>query len=281
MLEFGIGGEGIRAYAVAASATGGGGSISGPGVAWELPGERLRGAADDLGGDRQGRPDAPDRGSARGRRVPRGGDDRRRAPDPRRRALRLRRAAALDRVRRARAHTSARRSSSGPAPRSTCPSAAAACGSAAASIDGPDGRLEAARFAWKLDGSPGGRRLRDPHPWRAPPRAAAFGQNAAAVPIRAVICDFGGVLTLPLIRGVRRLPGRLRRRHGAARAGDGRRRRASSTASTRCSSSSAGGSPRTASSTCSATASRPSSATGRSCTASRRSSSRRCSRTRR
>jgi len=37
MLEFGIGGEGIRGYAVAASATSGGSGISGPGVAWELP----------------------------------------------------------------------------------------------------------------------------------------------------------------------------------------------------------------------------------------------------
>ena len=41
MLEFGIGGEGIRAYGVAASITGGsspdGEGLSGPGVAWELP----------------------------------------------------------------------------------------------------------------------------------------------------------------------------------------------------------------------------------------------------
>lgn len=37
MLEFGIGEQGIRAYAVAASASGAGADMSGPGVAWELP----------------------------------------------------------------------------------------------------------------------------------------------------------------------------------------------------------------------------------------------------
>ena len=55
MLEFGIGEQGIRAYAVAASATGSGSEMSGPGVAWELPAEgfsalRTIWAATDKGG---------------------------------------------------------------------------------------------------------------------------------------------------------------------------------------------------------------------------------------
>lgn len=39
MLEFGIGAEGIRAYAVAGSIGADGSTASGPGVAWELPGD--------------------------------------------------------------------------------------------------------------------------------------------------------------------------------------------------------------------------------------------------
>lgn len=54
MLEFGIGSDGIRSYAVAAGATGDDG-MSGPGVAWELPAEgysalRTIWAATDEGG---------------------------------------------------------------------------------------------------------------------------------------------------------------------------------------------------------------------------------------
>jgi putative hydrolase of the HAD superfamily len=41
------------------------------------------------------------------------------------------------------------------------------------------------------------RRLRDPHSLTTAP--AGIGQNAPPLPIRAVICDFGGVLTSPLL----------------------------------------------------------------------------------
>ncbi|MEZ5061962.1 MAG: hypothetical protein R2700_10700 [Solirubrobacterales bacterium] len=99
------------------------------------------------------------------------------------------------------------------------------------------------------------------------------------MPVKAIICDFGGVLTSPLMDAFVAFQdetGITFEQLGAAMV-----RGQEQLGAHPSSSSSAGGSARRRSSTCCATASRPTSATGPSCTASPRPTWTRCIPTRR
>ena len=98
---------------------------------------------------------------------------------------------------------------------------------------------------------------------------------AESAGIEAVVSDFGGVLTTPLVAVVHGLPG-PDRDHDRERSARRCRRRPRPTARTRSSRWSAARSPRSPSSSSSPTASSRCSATGPRCTASKRSTSRRC-----
>ena len=83
------------------------------------------------------------------------------------------------------------------------------CGS---SLDLGELRLDCAFFRWHLEGRAGRRPVR-----RDPPRRRRV--------IRAVVSDFGGVLTAPLLHGLPAHPGRRRRPARGVRRGDARRDR--------------------------------------------------------
>ena len=161
MLEFAIDPAVVTLYGIAASGSLGRPSALGARGRLGAPGRGLLGAAHDLGDHGEERPARRDLAPPRGRPRPRRGAGRGGADHGPRRALRLRRAAALDRVRRGRAPIPARRSSSGPRTTTTRRARRRSPGLRRRAPT-PEGRLEAARFAWSLGGDAGRRRLRDP-----------------------------------------------------------------------------------------------------------------------
>ena len=127
-------------------------SLSGPGVAWELPERGLLRAPHDLGDHGEERPPGRDFVAARGRPRSRRGTGRRRTDHGPRRAVSATSSRCFPPSTTRVGPTRAPRWSSGP--RATGPPSAVAAEDRRRRPPDPQGRLEAARFAWSLAGSP-------------------------------------------------------------------------------------------------------------------------------